>query len=49
MTIGPLVTFIVGFDCVELEVVGAAEVDEALGAELDEALGAAGLGATVGV
>jgi hypothetical protein len=48
MTIGPLVTFIVGPDCVEL-VAGAAELDEALGAELDEALGAAGLGATVGV
>jgi hypothetical protein len=49
MTIGPLVTFIDGLFDVELEVVGAAELDEALGAELDEALGAAGLGATVGV
>jgi hypothetical protein len=40
MTIGPLVTFIGGLFEFEL-VVGAAE--------LDEALGAAGLGATVGV
>ena len=45
MTIGPLVTFIVGLFGVELVLVGAAELEAAVdGAEL----GAAELGAVVG-